>query len=509
MPGLAWRLALAVCLVLLFARAINFHRQLIEFPYPLDMAEPAEGILAQGVAAGLDPGDPQNLPLMANQYGPLYELLTGNLCRLGLACGLQSQRLLTALFLASILALLAVLCRRVGADRLETAATVAWAYALLLIHFTPLARPDGLGLLLWFAGLSVPFLFGVGLIPLAGAAVLFSLSVLSKYYFLVGPFYLGCHLFLRQRRAFLRFALIQALALGVALLWMMRAFPYGLYTSVLFQANYNSVYELHHMLLQLWVILVLASPALLPLGFVSAWMGRQSRIAPVEAATGILSAAPWGLYFALGLLIFVTILGGTNGALFTYLIQLAVLPGLVWMAACCPRLPRWRWVLNGFLVLNAFCAFRVALHKGFEPGGPLSGAWEHANAVVQAARQPVVSSDLDLSVEARGLPIFDTGLSDLRPLRAPVPKGWKSLLFPDLEAVLSRDTEWTLRARQAMLDPRTDLVAVTNFSPLYMPDVLASRFKPLERIQIVYPQCGWAAYWLEFYVPKKKATKNL
>jgi hypothetical protein len=493
--GIAFRLLLALVLVVVLAETLAFHRRLIAFPYPLDLSEPAEGLLAQGVAAGLSTGDPANLPALSTHYGPFYSLVTGALCRVGWACDLQSQRMLSAVFIALILALLAAVCRRAGAGTLETAALALWVYELLLIHFTPIARPDALGTLLWFAGLAVPFLADYSALSLAAAAILFTLAGLTKVYFLTGPLFLGLGLLLLRRpKAFGVFSVLQALALASAALWMEKEYPYDLYVSVLNQTN-NLNFDQAHMFLQLWVVLWVASPCFVLL-LAAGFGGRR----PASGADP--DGREWGLYGALGLLLFICIFGGALGGLFTYLIQLSVLPFAAWFAFTCRRLPRWRPLLCGFLVLNAACAARVALHKGFEPGGPVLRNWNQADALVRRAAQPVVPSDLDITVESRGLPVFDTGLSDFSWLLLLRPGTWKTRLFPDSGELLFRYRAWQQRTRLAVADPRTDLVVVSDYGHCDFTDLLRSRYRPLGRLQIAYPQCGWAVYWLEFYVPK-------
>jgi hypothetical protein len=493
--SMAFRLLLALVLVVVLAETLAFHRRLIAFPYPLDLSEPAEGLLAQGVAAGLSTGDPANLPALSSHYGPFYSLVTGTLCRYGWACDLQSQRLLSAVFIALILALLALVCRRAGAGILETAALGLWVYELLLIHFTPIARPDALGTLLWFAGLAVPFLAEYSAFSLAVAALLFTLAGLTKVYFLTGPLFLALGLpLLRRPKALGVFCVLQLLALLSAGLWMEKAYPYDLYVSVLNQTN-NLNFDQSHMFLQMWVVLGIASPCFVFLA--AAALGSRGR-APAAHPDG----KEWGLYGGLGLLLFITVFGGALGGLFTYLIQLSVLPFAAWFAFSFRRLPRWRPLLAGLLVVNAACAARVALHKGFEPGGPVLRNWEQADALVRRARQPVVSSDLDLTVESRGLPVFDTGLSDFSWLLLLRPGTWKTRLFPDTGELLSRYRAWQLRTRRAVADTRTDLVVVSDYGHCDFMDLLRSGYRPLGRVQIAYPQCGWAVYWLEFYVPK-------
>ncbi|HTB23264.1 MAG TPA: hypothetical protein VK914_11230 [bacterium] len=492
---------LALVLLVVLARTLAFHSRMIAFPYPLDLSEPAQGLLAQGVAAGYSTGDPANFPELSNHYGPFYSLVTGALCRFGIACDLRSQRMLSAVFIALLLLILGLVCRRARAGWLETAALALWAYELLLIHLTPIARPDALGTLLWFAGLALPFLAAYSGPSLALAALLFALAGLTKVYFLVGPLFLALGLILLRRpRALAIFVAFQGLALALAGLWIAECYPYDLYVSVLNQTN-NLNFDQAHMLLQLWVLLWVASPCFAPL-LIGA--GLSLRRDPAGEPDG----REWGLYGALGLLLFITVFGGAEGGLFTYLVQLAMLPFAAWFAFFRPARPLRRGLLCALLVLNAVCASRVAVHKGFEPGGPVLRNWEAADALVAKARQPVVSSDLDLSVEARGLPVFDTGLSDFSWLLFLRPETWKTRLFPHSADMVGRYRAWQERTRLALENPRTDLVEVTDYGHYGFWDLLHSRFRPLGRIQIAYPQCGWAVYWLEFYVPKGPAPAS-
>ncbi len=112
--GRAFNGLVLLVLALILAKVLVFHARLICYPYPLDLSEPAQALLAQGVAAGRSTGDLAQLPGLSNHYGPLYSLVTGFLWAHGLACGLPGQRLFCALCLALILGLFVLNCRRLG-----------------------------------------------------------------------------------------------------------------------------------------------------------------------------------------------------------------------------------------------------------------------------------------------------------------------------------------------------------------------------------------------------------
>ncbi|MGH7442481.1 MAG: hypothetical protein ACREKE_07410, partial [bacterium] len=450
---------LLLLLAAVLAKVLMFHARLISYPYPLDPSEPAQGLLAQGVAEGRSLGDLSKWPGMSDHDGPIYGMVTGWLCRHGLACGLQGQRLLCALFLGFILAIFVADCRRLGAPWPHTLALALWVYELLLVHFTPVAGPDALGLLLWFAGLSLPFLVGDGLLVLALSAVLFALAGLTKVYFLCGPLFLGLGLLMRKRKLE-GFVFVQALALGVAFWWLERWGPFNLYVAVL-SRTHNPNFDWGRILMQLWVVLVLASPAFVLL-LVLAGLGRIGG-GGVDAAHGREGhgGGSWALYGALGLLLFVAVFGRERGGQFSRLIQLSVLPFAVCFSGVCARSGRSRFMgtlLLAALAVNVLGGAEVALHHGFAPDSPALRQWENADALVQAAHFPVVSSDLDLSVEAKDLPVYDTGLSDFHwTLRVP-PTGWKARLFPRIGLLQARWRAWQGRYAFALRDPRTDLV---------------------------------------------------
>ena len=479
-------------LLALFARTLAFHRDLIHYPYPLDSHEAAQEVLARGVAAGVSTGDLEQYPRYADLYGPVYPLLTGLLCRRGFGCSLSDQRLLCALFLGAVLALLAAACRRAGAGWLETGAISLWGYELLLINITPTAHPDCLGLLLWFGALTLPFLVGGAAWSLAVAAALVAVAALTKAYFATGALYLALGLALAGRWEALRiYAVWQAFAFGIAGVWLLALYPYDPTLVLLLSAGSNMTFSVEHLLLQLWVLGIRAAPLLLPLVAVSL---RGDRL--VDAGSG----SEWGIYGALGLALFIGVFGGATGALFTYAVQLALLPVLPWFAATCRRLPSARGWWVSMLVLNALLTARMALHGGFSADSVSSKNWLAVTQAVAGARRPFVSSDLAAAVSGRGLPVFDTGLSDARRLPPSYPDGWKARLFPHIGDLYGREQAFLGEARSALVDPATDLVILNPDSPVYFKDLLDARFRKVGRIQVGYPQVVNVS-WLECYVP--------
>lgn|GEM_PF-5479991 len=447
-------LVLAVLGVVLFITA-GFHRDLVNAPFPLDGHEPAQALMAQGVAQGVDFADIRNLPRYAEVYGPLYPALAGALCAHGWACDVRGQRRLVAALLAAVLALLLLICRRLGVPWLESACVALWAYELLLLNVTPIARPDGLGLLLWLAGLAAPFFLEYSLASLGLASVLFTLAAATKLYFLCGPAALAAVLVLRRPRAIPFFLLLQVAWLGGACAWAAEHRPYLFYGSVLAQSvgGLNASYG--YMAWQLWHLVLVHSPGLLFLAYAVARQGRAWKRPGAE----------WAVYGLLGLAVFVCLLGATLGARLTYLVQLAVLPFLPIGAASLQGKGR-RFILLMVLMASAIWAMGQSVHGGFAAANRGRENWYGASAMVAKARHPFVESTMDMALEDRPALIFDSGMArDL--YNASLSPQWQSSPYPRTREIASQWQAWRLEGMKRMLDPATDLVLLSVYSPFY------------------------------------------
>lgn len=481
LQGLAWAV-LAWTLV----QALTFHRDLIRFPYPLDINEPAQAILAQAVAQGRSANDLQSLPELATHYGPGQSLLSGTLCRWGFACTLQGQRALAAGLIGLILLgmLLAFYRARLGV--LESAAFLLWAYLSLLLNLTPAARPDALGLALWFWALLLPFLFPAAGWALAAAAILLNLAFATKVYFWWGAAALVLSLMSQPRRALSFLGLF--LGAGAATLALLHAFaPFALYESILVQLQSdNTAYDRGHMVWQLKAVFIQMAPLSLPLL-------ALSRFAPKDGARPRI----WGAATLLGALLFILVFGGARGGKFIYAVHFVLLPALVWLGVALAPWGRHRLVLALLLAFNAAWMARMTLHAQFKPGSGTHAAWSRAQSLVEGARQPYVTSEFALVSQAKGQPVFDSGLSD--EIRFLVePKAWKSAVFPRWRELDQQNRLWQAKARARLLDPATDLVMINPESPLAFPEILRERYKPVGKHLLFYPQTGGGSMVLQF-----------
>jgi hypothetical protein len=478
-PLRPWQAALvAVTLAAVLVATLRFHHQLVACPHALDSAEPAEAFIAKGVANGVDFGDPANIPKYSEGYGPVYMLVTGELCRLGVACDLPSQRALCALFIAGIVALVGLLCRRLDVPWLETLCAALWAYQLMLLNVTPISRPGALGALLWLAGLAVPFLLDYSAPSLVLAALLIALATFTKLYFLCAAGYLGAWLVWRRGR-YAFFAAWQAAFLVLVGLWAHHWLPFLFYGSVLVHLN--------------------ASPS------VPAYMGWQLRQmlgshSPGLAAAALLfplllrrglarQGAEWAFYGAFGLALFILFLGGALGGRFTYFTQLAALPFLPFAAATFSRLLKPRLLALGLLLASAAWAAQGTLMPDFRGGSACAANWGAVDSLVGMSSHPFVDSDLDCSLSSRGLPIQSTGMCTWFQ-NATRAHGLAARLFPLAGEMDGRYQAWIAQGRAMVRDPATDLVIVSPDSQLYFKDLLDQGYVKVLKTLLPYPLTG-------------------
>lgn len=473
------RVLVAVTLALVFGATLLYHRELISFPYPLDSSEPAEAFIARGVAANVDMRSLDQLPMYSEGYGPVYMYITGNLCRLGIACDLPSQRLLCAFFIAGVILIITLVCRKLAVPWLETLCAALWAYELLLVNVTPIARPGALGTLLWLAGLALPFLLDYSALSILGAALLITLAAFTKLYFLSGAGYLGAWIFFHKRE---RLPLFTGALLGfLALLCAVNLYllPWQFYGNVLVGIN-DSAKSGNYMLWQLEAILLQHSPGLtlaaLLLPFLPRW-GRPG------------GGWEWALYGAFGTVLFVFLLGGATGGRFTYFIQLAALPFLPMAASIFSRLLRPRLLALGLLLACAAWAAKLTVHPYFGPEGNSAKAWRTADALLGMAKHPFVDSDMDCSLASRGLPVDSTGMCAWFQ-RATYAHGLAARLFPRTADMAKRYQSWLDAGRARVADPSTDMVMVAPDSPLHFTDLLDASYILVAKVPVPYPLTG-------------------
>ena len=185
--------------LLLTAGLAALHVRMVLSPAPQEMREGATVWLTQLLLDGRNPYDFNELPASTNVYGIFYHLVVWPFALL-FGNSFQVHRVVSALAIVIAAALMYRLLRRLGTDRGLALVGTLLFYVSSLYFVAPLARPDGLGICLCVASLTL--LFEQPLTPLrfAGGVGLALLALTTKIPLAFPPFVLAAYVFLFQSR---------------------------------------------------------------------------------------------------------------------------------------------------------------------------------------------------------------------------------------------------------------------------------------------------------------------
>ncbi len=437
------------------------HGRMVVSPAPQEMREGAVLWLTRLLLEGHNPYSLAELPAGTNVYGILYHLIVLPLAYL-FGNGFVVHRAVSATAIAAACLLMHRLLRREGAD-----ACLAWVGTILFyvscVYFTgPLARPDGVAVLLSMGSLTLvterpirPAVFGLGL-------VLALLALITKISLAFPPFIVAAHLFLfrkGERWRGLAFGAVTTLLALVLLAGMNRLYP--AYVTLTFAANAQSGFsDATHLRRQTLDWLVFSLPLTLGIAcavarWVAGWFGRGTRAAaPTVFAFGAAANA----------CVFFVWLGWHPGAHMTYLFQLvtpllipAVLPPLsrlVWtralVAAALPlslvlSAPYFTWTFARFTASEATFA---SLDRTIASHETVLGSTEVAGLLAMEGRPVLDSGQSEYFGEAIGKRRLPGTLP-----REALRERWESM-FANMEGLIrGGGFDLIVRSRRAGLIP--------------------------------------------------------
>jgi len=302
------------------------HARMVASPAPQEMREGAVVWITGLMLQGRNPWDPAELPASANVYGAGYHLAVLPVAAL-FGNGFEVHRAVSAAAILGAAAILWLLMRRQGADRLAASVGAAVFYLSSLYFVAPLARPDGLAVLLSLASLAVVVVGRYRVLPFAVGLALAMGAFATKLYLAYPPFALGAYVFLYVSRVRgLAYLAASGAAAAATLLALTVPFPAYVEASVFANAG-SAAYDVRHLLEQTgdWLLFSLPLTAAMAALLLGLRRIPDPRTPP----------DPYAFVAALGFLVYLALLGGHPGAHMTYLFQL-VTPALV--VAVVPRL---------------------------------------------------------------------------------------------------------------------------------------------------------------------------
>ena len=441
------------------------HGRMVLSPAPQEMREGAVLWLTRLLLEGRNPYALAELPAGTNVYGILYHLIVLPLAYV-FGNGFPVHRIVSAAAIVAACILMYRLLRREGTD-----AWLAWVGTILFyvscVYFTgPLARPDGVAVLLSMASLILVTEMRVTAAVFAVGLGLALLALVTKISLAFPPFIVAAHLFLFRRGERWRgvaFGTVTTLSALAVLTVMNRLYP--AYVTLTFAANAQSGFsDATHLRRQTIDWLVFSLPLTLGLAFavarwVNGWFGA-----------GVRAAAP--TVFALGAAanacVFFVWLGWHPGAHMTYLFQL-VTPLL--MPAVLPPLSRLAWPRA--LVAAALPVSMVVSAPyftwTFERFTASEATFASLDRTIASHESVLGSTEVAGLLAMEGRPVLDSGQSEYfgeaigkRTLPGTVPREvlrerWESM-FTGMEGVVRRGGfDLIVRSRRAGLIP-LDLV---------------------------------------------------
>lgn len=370
-------IAYLVCIVV-FLCAIGYHHfQLVTYPLPLSYNEASLVSVTQYLVQGNNPYATEAQPANTSVYPILYNLIAA-----ALATWFDNTLVLHRVVTAAALVGCAILFFRVTAaachSRLDALATTALLYCGLMVFSTPLASPNGVGLVIFLGALYLPLLDGFSRRSLLIALLLGIMAFHAKQYFVAALSFVALLLFLKQSKTLgVGFGLAGLIGSLVLLAVILPGSPYYLDALVFAVSGASELASSNtHMWQQWFEYLKVLGPIILAL--VAGLAARRFLPDTIEQTSGertLLSvSSPHTPLFTRGVnahvvflvcsaLIFTVSLGRNPGNELTYLFQL-VSPFLLTLAAVAITRSRWQWPLR-LLVLIAFYTHYQALSHDF------------------------------------------------------------------------------------------------------------------------------------------------
>lgn len=410
-------LYLAIILVLLGALLWQ-HWQIITAAVPLDLYEGTMLLITGIIAEGGNPYTRAFQPQAADVYPPLYNIITAWLVPY-FGNDFQLHRSVSALFIVAACITCGLLTwRHSGAWRHALGAAVLW-YAALLFYATPVSSTNALGVLLFLAGLAVPWWrrFSIGSLFFALVAGL--LSFYAKQYFILCMAILCLYLFLyiSMARALVLGACF-AITLLASLALVHTTSPYYL-DNTLFApaAAIQGLQQWQILFMQLGLFLKTYLGLLLALA-AALFMGYRDRRRPVEGArVSVLAHQGWRgplfrqevdffwfcLFWATAAI--VVWLGRNPGNYMTYLFQLMspfLLIGSLSTIASTQLRP---WIFVPLAALTGYQVWAI-LHKDFAVD---MDNWHKIESLIDASDEVLATQMLVAAQLERGKPVFQDG----------------------------------------------------------------------------------------------------
>jgi hypothetical protein len=477
---------------------LTIHARMVLSPAPQEMREGAVVWITRLLLEGRNPYALDELPAATNVYGILYHLTVLPLAVL-FGNGFPIHRAVSAAAIAGACVLMHRLLRREGSDLV-----LAWTGTILFyvscVYFTgPLARPDGLAVLLSMASLVIVTEPRVTALAFGAGLALALLALVTKISLAFPPFIVAAHMFFfrgGERRRGLAFGVAATVAAVALLAAMNRLYP--AYVTLTFAANAQSGFsDAGHLQRQTLDWLVFS----LPLTVATAWaVARWTTGRPGIGTAGSTGTGPAVFAFgtAANALVFFIWLGWHPGAHMTYLFQL-VTPLL--MPAVLPPLSRVAWprALVAASLPVSLVVSAPYFTWTFERFHTAEATFARLGQTIASHASVLGSTEVAGLLAMGGRPVLDSGQSEYfgeaigrRTLPGTVPRDdlrhrWESM-FASMESSVERGGfDLIVRSRRAGLIPLS---------------LVTAHYQRVETVPVTFAWCG-QTWLIDLWSPQK------
>lgn len=482
-PWLAWIVVGGAGLAMLF-----LHLRLVFFPYQMEYREGAILLTGQAFLQGINPWQLEVNPIYINVYGFVYNLFALPFTWI-LGNKLWIYRLITFLSILGQTAVIAWVMRRKG---------LAWiwiAYAGLFIWIgqfyftTPMARPDGLGQLLFLLTLYLPIMSGYSTRSMMWSAMFGLLGFYTKPYYLLGIPLVTAYIFLfeSKRKAVLYAggAFIVFIISAVLVNRIFEAYFFNVYFSHV--ADTNQIYE--YMIQQTikfgrdyWALLIFAGFGLLSFIFASPVKGPRLYLRPVDS--GLFNRKPDFSLFVLlisAILIYFS-LGRHNGTIQAYYYQLLT-PFLVIIVPDYLRVhPCWQNVALILVAINL--VNHSAENLASDWAGYETQSMTRFEQILDGHSVVMNSPTVVTELVYRGLPVENSGQSEYF---FPYPeRQWP--IYPALDRIKAIGDDYLASEKEKMQSGEFDLIMLEGADRKFIEDpLIAQKYQFVDTITFVMP----------------------
>lgn len=361
-----------LCVAVFLALTAYHSVQLILYPLPLSYIEPSILTVTDYIASGHNPYSLEAQPARTSVYPVLYNIIAAPLTDI-FGNTLPMHRALSALCLLLCCLLFYRVTYQACRSHADTLATTTLLYCGFMVYSTPVASPNGIGLLLFFTALYVPAIDNYSTRSLIVSVVAGVLAFHAKQYFVAALGFMALYIFLADSKSRgVYFGMAALLTFLTSLALILPGSPYYLDALVFAVSNASDLAASNaYMWEQCKEYSIIAGPviAVTALGLALA-AGRNTP----DSHLSLLNiknwraplfprgaSLPWVL-LACSSLIFIVSIGRNPGNHLTYLFQI-VSPFLLTLAAVSiARGRRIRWAMRAIILLAFYTHYNLLSH---------------------------------------------------------------------------------------------------------------------------------------------------